>query len=215
MHADFYPEGKHFYYYRDWASMEQQQIRSFIAIELPLELKARLVQLQDEFKSAGFSFVKWLAPEGIHLTLKFLGNIPQSKIPEIIAGITKASQGIPPFTLETSDLGVFPNLRCPSVFWLGVGGDLENACTLQKRIDDELKPMGFVPEKRAFTPHLTLARLRETASLQNRNDFGDLLTRTHFSSKNIIQVKGISLMRSQLLPTGAIYSCLAEVNLRC
>jgi 2'-5' RNA ligase len=193
--------------------MEQQQIRSFIAIELPLELKKRLVQLQDEFKSAGFSFVKWAAPEGIHLTLKFLGSIPQSTIPGIIAGITKASQGIPPFTLETSDLGVFPNLRRPNVFWLGVGGDLEKACTLQKRIDEELKPMGFTPEKRAFTPHLTLARLREDASLQNRKDFGDLVAGTHFCSKNVIEVKGISLMMSQLHPTGAVYTKLDEVKL--
>ena len=158
--------------------------------------------------------MKWVAPEGIHLTLKFLGNIPQSKIPEIVAGTTKASQGIPPFTLETSDLGAFPNLRRPSVFWLGIDGNMEKVCTLQKRIDDELKPMGFVPEKRAFTPHLTLARIRETASLQNRNDFGNLVSRTHFCSKNVIEVKGINLIRSQLQPTGAVYSRLAEVDLR-
>jgi RNA 2',3'-cyclic 3'-phosphodiesterase len=193
--------------------MEQQQIRSFIAIELPPSLKENLLGLQDKFKSAGFTFVKWVASEGIHLTLKFLGSVPESKIPEIIAGMTRACSGIAPFILKTSELGVFPNIRCPSVFWLGVTGDIEAVCRLQKCIDDELKPMGFIPEKRQFTPHLTLARLRETASLQNRKDFGDLVAKTHFCSETIIEVRGINLMRSQLKPTGAVYTKLEEVKL--
>ena len=194
--------------------MEQQQIRSFIAIELPAELKSALLSLQDEFRSAGFNFVKWVAPEGIHLTLKFLGSVPQSKIPEIVAGMSRACSGIAPFRLETSELGVFPNIRRPGVFWLGVAGDLEQVSTLQKCIDDELKPLGFVPEKRAFTPHLTLARLRETASLQDRKDFGALVSAAHFCSKNSIEVNGVNLMRSQLMPTGAVYSRLNEVKLK-
>jgi RNA 2',3'-cyclic 3'-phosphodiesterase len=194
--------------------MEQLQIRSFIAIELPAGLKTNLLGLQDEFKSAGFMFVKWVAPEGIHLTLKFLGSVPESKIPEIVSGMTRACSGITPFTLKTSKLGVFPNISRPSVFWLGVGGDVEGVCKLQKRVDDELKPMGFIPEKRAFTPHLTLARLRETASLQNRKDFGDMVAKTHLCSENIIDVNGINLMRSQLMPTGAVYTRLDEVKLK-
>lgn len=194
-------------------SMGNQQIRAFIAIELPDELKLALVQLQTELKSARQSFVKWVALEGIHLTLKFLGNIAVDNVNEIIEAINRASKGISPFQVETTDLGVFPNLRNPRVFWLGIGGNLDSLINLQKRIDDVMKPLGFVPEKRAFTPHLTLARIRESASLQNRREFSDLIDRAHFDIKCKIGINSISLMRSQLLPGGAVYTCLGEVKL--
>jgi len=193
--------------------MGNQQIRAFIAIELPDELKLALIQLQTELQSARQSFVKWVVPEGIHLTLKFLGNIAVDNINEIIEAINRASKGISPFQVETTDLGVFPNSRNPRVFWLGIGGNLDSLINLQKRIDDVMKPMGFVPEKRAFTPHLTLARIRESASLQNRREFSNLIDRAHFDIKYKIGINSISLMRSQLLPGGAVYTCLGEVKL--
>ncbi len=195
-------------------SMDNQQIRSFIAIELPDELKSKLFRLQAELKSTRFSFVKWVAPEDIHLTLKFLGNIAIHKVDEVIESIDKASEGISRFQLETTDLGVFPNLRSPKVFWLGIGGKLDTLIALQKRIDDVLEPMGFVRERRNFTPHLTLARMRESASSQNRHDFGELIAKTHFGIEYKIEVNRVSLMRSQLLPSGAVYNRLAEVKLK-
>jgi 2'-5' RNA ligase len=194
--------------------MDNQQIRSFIAIELPDELRLELLRLQAELKSARYSFVKWVAPEGIHLTLKFLGNIAVHKVDEITKAIDKVGEGISQFQLETTDLGVFPNLRNTKVFWLGIEGNLDTLIALQKRIDDVLEPMGFVREGRSFTPHLTLARMRESASSQNRHDFGELIAKTHLGIRYKIEVNNISLMRSQLLPGGAIYSRLAEVKLR-
>lgn len=193
--------------------MSEQQVRSFIAIELPKELTSGLLKLQAEIKSSGYNFVKWVTPEGIHLTLKFLGNIPAQKVSEIATALTKASEGISPFQLETTGLGAFPSLNHPNVFWLGVGGDLDKLTTLQKRIDDVLEPKGFSKEKRAFTPHLTLARIRETASPQNRRDFGGLICKTPFDVHYTIKVASISLMRSQLLPGGAVYSHLFEAAL--
>lgn len=193
--------------------MDNEQIRSFIAIELPGDLKAGLLRLQSEMKSSGYTFVKWVAPEGIHLTLKFLGNVPAGKVAEITKALVKASEGITPFQLATTGLGVFPNLNRPNVFWLGVGGDMEKLTALQKRIDDMLEPKGFPREKRAFTPHLTLARIRETASPQNRRDFGELVSKTNFDSTYKIEVSSINLMRSQLLPGGAVYSRLSQAKL--
>jgi 2'-5' RNA ligase len=193
--------------------MEGHQIRSFIAIELPAELKDGLARLQAEMKSAGRTPVKWVAPQGIHLTLKFLGNVPGSKVTAITGAITKASQTVTAFHLETAELGVFPDLRRPNVFWLGMAGDLEKLLALQRRIDDELEPLGFLREKRAFTPHLTLARLREEASWQDRQGFGEMVVKTHFDTKYRVAVNGICLMKSQLLPGGAVYSRLAEVPL--
>lgn len=194
--------------------MNDEQIRSFIAIELPEEFKSGLLRLQAELKSAVYTFVKWVAPEGIHLTLKFLGNIPSPKVDEIARAMERAIEGATPFRLETTELGAFPNLKRPNVFWLGVGGDLDSLATVQKRIDDVLEPMGFTREKRAFTPHLTLARVRENASPQNRRDFGELIAKTRFDIKYVVEVNSICLMRSQLLPGGAVYCRLAEVKLK-
>ena len=193
--------------------MNNEQARSFIAIELPQELKSGLLKLQAELKSSGYTFVKWVAPEGIHLTLKFLGNIPAQKVDEVIRALVKASEEILPFQLETADLGAFPNLNRPNVFWLGIGGDVAKLSILQKRVDDVLEPKGFPKEKRAFAPHLTLARIRETASPQSRRDFGELIARTKFGLRYMIKVTSISLMRSQLLPGGAVYSRLFEATL--
>ena len=85
-----------------------------------------------------------------------------------------------PFQLETAELGVFPNLKRPNVFWVGIGGDLDKLALLQKRIDNVLEQMGFPREKRTFNPHLTLARIREDASPQNRQDFGKLIAKKSF-----------------------------------
>lgn len=190
-----------------------EQIRSFIAIELPEEVKASLIQLQDELKLAGYTFVKWVDPKSIHLTLKFLGNISESKIAEVTRAIKEASEGIPPFQLEIGELGAFPNVRQPRVAWVGVGGEVDKLISLQQRIDTAFIPLGFTPESRPFTPHLTLARLREGASPRDRQDFGELVRKTPFETKHKIRVAAVNLMRSQLLPTGAVYTCLAVVGL--
>lgn len=193
--------------------MNNQQIRSFIAIELPDEVKAALASLQAELKLAEHTFVKWVTPEGIHLTLKFLGNIVASRVSEIEKAVGEAVQGISSFKLEISDLGVFPNLRQPRVLWVGVGGEVDRLIVLQRRVDEALIPLGFTPESRPFSPHLTLARLRERVSPRERRDFGELVQKTPFVAKYLVEVGAISLMRSQLLPAGAVYSRLAEIKL--
>ena len=194
--------------------MNDQVIRSFISIELPDELKAGLFQLQAELRLAGNTFIKWVAPEGIHLTLKFLGNIIPQKVTEVIEAMEEVSHGSAPFQLETGELGAFPNLRRPRVFWLGIYGDLNRLAALQKRIDDALITLGFPEEKRNFSPHITLARIGAKASVQDQRDFGELIAKTPFEFKYKIDVHGLNLMRSQLLPAGAIYTRLAEVMLK-
>ena len=194
--------------------MNNQQIRSFIAIELPEEVKSGLLQFQAKLKLAGHSFVKWVSPEGIHLTLKFLGNISPQKVSEIIGVMEEASQEFSSFQLKIGESGAFPNLRRPRVLWVGIGGEVDKVVALQQRVDVGLVPLGFSQETRPFTPHLTLARLREGSSPQGQRDFGELVTRTPFEVTYEIGVNKLNLMRSQLLPTGAVYSCLAEVELK-
>ncbi len=126
----------------------------------------------------------------------------------------RASQGISPFQLEFSDLGVFPDAKRPRVLWIGIGGEVEKLVVLQQRLEDALTPLGFARESRRFVPHLTLARLREGISSQERRSFGELVIASSFEVKYVINAGSINLMRSQLTPTGAIYSRLAATGLQ-
>jgi 2'-5' RNA ligase len=190
-----------------------EQIRSFIAIELPEEAKKGLARLRKELERDEHKFVKWVDPGGIHLTLKFLGNIPSKRVTEITEAIKEAAQGISPFHLEISGLGAFPNLKQARVFWVGIGGEMDKLSRLQQNIDSALTALGFAKEERPFVPHLTLARIREGASPPERRSFGELVGSTIFEDKYPVEVEAIRLMRSQLMPAGAIYTCLSVVGL--
>jgi len=194
-------------------SHNPEQIRSFIAIELPEEAKEGLARLRSELERDEHKFVKWVAPGGIHLTLKFLGNIPSKRVAEITEAIEEATQGISPFNLEISGLGAFPSLKQARVFWVGIGGEVDKLSRLQQNIDSALAILGFAKEERSFVPHLTLARIRQGAPPPERRSFGELIGSTVFEDKYHVEVEAINLMRSQLTPAGAIYTCLSVVGL--
>ena len=190
-----------------------EQVRSFIAIELPDELKLGLAQLEAQLKMSKPPWVKWVNPYSIHLTLKFLGSIAVDRISEITKAMEEAIQGIPPFRLEVKDLGVFPNLRRVQVVWVGISGEVDKLSQLQQHLESNLARLGFAPETRPFTPHLTLARLRNQASSGERQSFGQFIAITRFEATYTIKVDAISLMRSQLTREGAIYSQISSVGL--
>jgi len=190
-----------------------EQIRSFIAIELPEKVKSGLARLRSELERTEHSFVKWVDPEGIHLTLKFLGNIPFKQVAEVTKAIEGAAQGISPFQLEISGLGAFPNVRQPRVLWVGVGGQVDTLLQLQRNIDSALASLGFTREERPFTAHLTLARVRQGASPRERKSLGELVMSASFEASYPIEAKAVSLMRSQLTWGGAIYTRLSVVEL--
>jgi 2'-5' RNA ligase len=194
-------------------SHNPEQIRSFVAIELPEEAKKGLVRLRKQLERDEHRFVKWVDAGGIHLTLKFLGNIPSKRVTEITEAMGKAVQGISPFRLEISGLGAFPSLKQARVLWVGIGGELDQLSTLQQNIDSALAALGFAREERPFVPHLTLARVREGASLPERRSFGELVGSATFEDKYPIEVEAVRLMRSQLMPAGALYTCLSVVGL--
>jgi 2'-5' RNA ligase len=158
--------------------------------------------------------VKWVDPYSIHLTLKFLGSIAADKTDQITRAMEEAVQGTPPFYLEVKELGVFPNLSRVQVVWVGIGREVDKLSQLQKRIESNLTPLGFTPELRPFTPHLTLARLRNQTPLDERQRFGQLIANTRFEVTYTIKVDAITLMRSQLTREGAIYSRISSVGLK-
>jgi len=191
-----------------------EQIRSFIAVELPDELKSELTRLEAQLKSGGRFGVKWVDPDGIHLTVKFLGSIAADRVEEITKVMEEAARGMSPFQLRVKDLGVFPSPKRVQVAWVGLSGEVDKLARLQKRIESGLSPLGFAPESRPFKPHLTLARLRNHISPDERQRFGQLITRTAFEAACAIEVDAISLMKSQLTREGAIYTRINSVRLK-
>ena len=190
-----------------------ESVRAFVAIELPSSVKSALSQLQDNLKRSEHASVKWVNTGSIHLTLKFLGNIATETIPELTKVLSEAARGITPFHLELGEMGVFPNLRAPRVVWVGLRGEIATLSVLQENIESALIPLGFPPESRAFSPHLTLGRVREKASPGERRSLGQAVASSKVASMEPFPVDSVSLMRSTLTREGAVYSRLYSVAL--
>ena len=183
-------------------------MRSFIAIELPESTQSELGEIQRELKKTGAD-IRWVRPENIHLTLKFLGDIEEGLCNDITRVIEGACNTFQPFSLSIQGTGVFPNARAPRVVWVGLSQDTSLA-GIKQEIDTGLVPLGFEQEDRSFVPHLTLGRFR---SSQGKRSLMDKVVQLRDNSYGVIDVKSIALMRSDLSPHGARYTKIAEIPL--
>ena len=197
--------------------MNTDSIRTFIALELPDDLKQGLRSLQTCLKSSDSGMVKWVNPESIHLTLKFLGETRLALIPSIITALEDIAKNTLPFELSVTNLGAFPDIHRVQVIWVGLNGDLRAILQLQKNIEKALSPLGFAAETKVFVPHLTLARMRDTCSLQDRQNIGAVIKRTPFEGSFKLKADSLNLIQSHLTPGGAIYTNLhsAKLNPYC
>ena len=191
------------------AKGDEATLRLFVACELPPEMKAALASLQEALRKKGAPRVRWVRPEGIHLTLKFLGAVPQENVAAIRDALAPTVQGIPPLALSLAEVGTFGDRRGPRVLWVGMQGDLEPLGRLQRRVDKALEPLGFPPERRAFSPHLTLARVPDRMGRDERQPLRELAKATPVPSAPAVTIRELSLMRSILGPGGAVYERLA------
>jgi len=152
------------------------QIRAFVAIDLPENVRRELGRIQDSLRGKGAAErVRWVKPEGIHLTLKFLGNVPSSTITGIVHAVTEASEGVKPFTISISGLDCFPSSSRPNVIWVGVEGDIAPLTRLQSAVEDRLSVLGYPEEKRSYTPHLTLGRVARDVGASERRRLGEII----------------------------------------
>ncbi|MGO9571097.1 MAG: RNA 2',3'-cyclic phosphodiesterase [Desulfomonilaceae bacterium] len=136
-----------------------EEVRAFIAIELPESVKSFLTKISTELKKCG-GHVRWVRPEGIHLTLKFLGSVPSDLVPRIQEAALPLFKEQKPAQLHVSRLGAFPNLMRPRVVWAGLEDPTGALPPLVDRLETALEPLGFPKEKRPFNPHLTLGRFK-------------------------------------------------------
>jgi len=189
-------------------------IRAFVAVELDPSLLAALRRLQAKFRRDPLSQIgRWVAPEGIHLTLKFLGDVEALRVQEIAGAVAAGCSGFGPFNISLSDPGFFPNARSLRVIWVGVGGDVEKLTGMQRAIESELSRIGFPAEKRGFQPHLTLARIRDQATSYEREQMARLVGGMRADPSASMLVSQVSLIRSELRSSGAVYTLLAATPL--
>ncbi len=191
-----------------------EQIRSFIAIELDEPTKTSLMEVQKRLKGEmPERAVRWVRAEGIHLTLKFLGDVPAVRIERIAEELKEACRGFAPFGLRCVGLGCFPNARRPCVIWVGIEEETGSLARLQRTIEKQLAPLGYPPEKRPFNPHLTLGRARDRARSSELRRLGELIEAADVGLVSTMEAQAVRLIRSDLQPSGAIYTPLVEAPL--
>ena len=184
-------------------------IRSFLAIELPEPILKKIGELQGDLKSA-HAGVGWTNPEKIHLTLKFFGNIEESRIESIFKSIEEPLGKTSPFSLKVRGIGAFPHLKNPRVIWVGLVDEREVLTSLQKEIEVQLEKIGFQREDRPFHPHLTLGRMK---SSRGKEELAGRMERYREEELGDFQVEKVVLFRSDLRPSGPIYTPLREMRL--
>ena len=184
-------------------------LRSFLAIELPVTILKKIGEVQEDMKSSQAD-VRWVSSERIHLTLKFFGNINESRIEPIVKSIEGLIQTTPPFPLRVTGIGAFPHLRNPRVIWIGLLDEKDILIPFQKRIEAELEKIEFEPEGRPFQAHLTLGRVK---SSRGRDELVNRMERYREEEFGAFRVEKVTLFKSDLRPTGPIYTALREIRL--
>ena len=191
-----------------------EQIRTFIAIELSQGLKDNLTRLQDRLKrQVPERSVRWVRSDGIHLTLKFLGDVPALRIASISQAVETACRDCNRFAIELTGLGCFPNPRRPRVMWVGVREPTGALVRLQKAVEGALVELGFEPEDRPFRPHLTLGRVQRRVGRSDAQRLGELIAQSDVGLLGRMPVASVNVMRSDLRPDGAVYTVLSRTAL--
>ena len=192
-----------------------ETIRAFIAVPLPDSLLERLAALQRKLEGrVPHRSVRWVRAEGVHLTLKFLGDTPTDKLPEIKPALAAVARHAPACAFTVEGIGCFPNPRRPRVVWVGVQEPTGRLAALQDGIEEALAPLGYEPERRGFTPHLTLGRVGRKASRSDAAQVGEIVTATTVELLAEVPADRFALIRSVLKPSGAEYTTLEEFPLR-
>ena len=184
-------------------------IRSFLAIELPAAIQKKIEEVQKDLKLS-HADVKWVSPEKIHFTLKFFGNIEETRIEPIVKSIEGPIQTTSPFSLTIRGLGAFPHFKNPRVIWVGLLDGKGILTSFQKQVEDSLEKIEFQAEDRPFQPHLTLGR---TKSNRGREELVGRMERYREEEFGDFLIERVLLFKSDLRPSGPIYTPLRDLKL--
>jgi 2'-5' RNA ligase len=185
-------------------------VRTFVAVHIPDSVRRDIGALVDGLRPFSGSDVKWVRPESLHLTLKFLGDVEQERIGAVADAIEKAVSGQAAFDLVLGGTGAFPNPRRPNVLWIGVPRGAEPLASLAGAVETALAELGFEREKRPFSAHLTVGRVRPPG---NAGKTVERMTETGFECDSF-RIDAVQLMKSDLQRSGAVYTTLRTLKLQ-
>ena len=181
------------------------EMRSFLAFELPSEIKNAVAQVSETLKKSRLD-VRWVKVDNIHLTVVFMGNTNADDMPAIQDDVKKVCSQYGSFDISLKGIGCFPNRRRPRVMWIGLDGDLERMGRFRDDLQDQLKSFGIKVEKRKFKPHLTLGRFR--SSKKTVIDLDDIISEHETLNSPFFTLNALNLFKSDLKPGGAVYTKL-------
>jgi len=184
-------------------------MRLFVAINLPDDVRQSMWNSAASLREQSFP-VKWVGPDSLHLTVKFLGEVPEQRVNDLSEGLESAAVGTAHFELPISGFGAFPNPRRASVIWLGCE-PVAALQQIQQNIEAEMERAGFGRESRSFHPHFTLGRVRRDTKPAALGGLADKLQRLHFESQPVVE--SVDLMQSELSRSGARYTRLHTATL--
>jgi 2'-5' RNA ligase len=186
------------------------EIRSFLAFELPVDIKKTVAQVSGEILHSGLD-ARWVKAENIHLTVVFLGNVKTEEIEGIGEEVRNVCPGFGSFDILLKGVGCFPNRRRPRVLWLGLDGDIERMSHFRNDLQKALKAFGIKEEKRPFKPHLTLGRFRSTRKMGSKLE--EILSKYAALETPVESLNELYLFKSDLKPGGAVYTKLKSWSL--
>jgi 2'-5' RNA ligase len=189
--------------------MMTDQIRTFVACEIPREIRSDIGHIQENLKRRRLR-LKWVRPENLHLTFSFLGEVPVERLETIAASIGRAAEDVAPLSLTAKGVGVFPGIRRARVVWVGIGGQHRRLLALQAAVAGALAGVGFAQEKRPYKGHLTIGRVK--SAIDPRRLAEALTEFSDFETASFV-VDAVVVFRSQLRPDGPVYTRLHTVQL--
>ena len=189
------------------------QVRLFVACEVPDDVKESIGGVIQELRNRSGAAVRWIRPEGVHVTLKFLGEVPVKKLPAIKLAVQEAVVGHSPFELEFSNIGTFGGREGLRIMWVGIAGDVLRLEALVRAVNAALAVVGFEPERRPFRPHLTLGRVRDEIPTRQRAQIEVDVGKMDVPGTSW-RTSQVSLMRSRITAQGASYEVVATFPLR-
>jgi 2'-5' RNA ligase len=192
---------------------QPDHVRLFVACEVPDETRQAITEVIEVLRARSGTAVRWIRPEGIHVTLKFLGEVPVKQLPAIKLAVQEAVLVSSPFELEFSNIGTFGGREGLRIMWVGIAGDVLRLEKLVRDVNAALGVVGFQAERRPFRPHLTLGRVRDEIPTRQRAEIEVAVGKMEVTPATW-RTNQVSLMRSRLTTTGAQYEVLATFPLR-
>lgn len=189
------------------------RLRAFVAVELPLEIRQNVQHATSNLRRDTGSLIRWVAMENMHLTLKFLGDIPSANVEVVTQMIHAQADSFNCFDIQLTGIGSFPSPKRPRVIYIGIQAPAALE-TFQRQLESATRRLGYDPEERAFAPHLTIGRVRQHVRADEQQRLRRALEESTIDSLGTARVNSVHLYKSDLKPNGPIYTKLYSANLR-